>query len=67
MNDRLRELLFPLTICVIVGSIYSLAMAKAGEAKVERSVHPHREAAAAAAGLTAPVPMADIDTRELLD
>jgi hypothetical protein len=44
MADRLRELLFPLVIIVIVGSIYASAMASAAEARLyeeaARSQHP---------------------------
>lgn len=37
IKDRLRELLFPLTIIAIVGSVYAMAMARSGEAKVAAS------------------------------
>ena len=47
MKDRLRELLFPLTVLAIVASMYALAAAHSGEAEVERHFQPQRHADAA--------------------
>ncbi len=44
MKDQLRELLFPLTIIVIVASLYSMAMAHANEKVAHDIGHPNLHA-----------------------
>ena len=69
MTDRLRELLYPITILAIVGSIYCLALAHSTEREVQRHVRPHAAAIDFDAGKNDRLAgqVVNIDTRELLD
>ncbi|HZH08634.1 MAG TPA: hypothetical protein VEY69_18345 [Lautropia sp.] len=69
MTDRLRELLYPITILAIVGSIYCLALAHSTEREVQRHVRPHAAAIDVETAKNDRVTqqVADIDTRELFD
>ncbi|HEV7301843.1 MAG TPA: hypothetical protein VGN72_21080 [Tepidisphaeraceae bacterium] len=68
MMDRLRELLFPLTVLAIVGSVYAMAMARSGEAEVERHLRPSSDRPMVAAQpVEAPAATLHAEQASLLD